>query len=149
MHKTFFVFRKKNKKVPIISSHRIPVIEKKIKRAFVGGKAKRETLFRLYGYYPLSLDSTKVEINKFIEKNLYRTSRWSEYLSTLKIVENEVKSVEEENIFQYTLHVEYDSSTKATDEDLIFFIMNELNGTPMDHLNNIKNPIISLTKKFQ
>lgn len=149
MKKSFFVYRKADKKYPIVTDKELPKSVISTKRKYVGKKAKLEALFRMYGYYPVNPDdNVKADVNKWINDNLYHQPRWKDYKRILSEVEMETKTVEESNLFQYTLFVEYDSTNQPSDEVLVYFILNELMGTPQQFYNGIENPIIRLKKEF-
>lgn len=147
MQKVFYVYTKAGKKSPIVSASPLPDKVVVTKRAFVGGKAKMEALFRLYGYYPIDpQENVKADINLWINNNLYKTEKWRDYKALLAQVEAEQKTVEEQNILQYKMLCEYNSENNPSDEVLVYFIMNELMGTPQQFYNGIADPIISLKK---
>ena len=150
MEKIFYVYRKGQKKWPIVSATPLPESIVLSKRAYVGGKAKMEALFRLYGYYPIDpQENVKSDVNRWINDNLYKTDRWHEYLNILSDVEAMQKTLEEKNLLEYKLHCEYSSEDDPSDEVLVHFILNELMGTPKQLYNGIQNPIISLKKLWE
>lgn len=143
------VYRKSiGDKTPIVSLHEL-MPQMLCKSKYTGKKAKIEAIKRLTGVI-LPQDYTTQQVNDYLSNNLFNTSLWRKYRNTLEIVmsEKDVFSVDFE--YQYTIEVDIDESqvTDTCDERLIHHITCELMGAEKEEYRGLKNPILSLTKKY-
>lgn len=152
----YYIYRKKNDPIPVVSLDLLPKFEIKPRRKFSGKKLKIEVIRQLSGVL-LDQDLTTGEVNHYIEAHIYNTDLWPKYRQLYTKVANEVEP--ESNIYklQYILIVELEDlaqigndnvSLDPADPRLIHLIRCELMGQPLKVYETMINPIVSLKKKF-
>lgn len=143
------VYRKMSDFKPFISRDELPSCQMIGKKKFVGKKAKIEAIYRLTGKR-LPDECTTEQINKYLAVELFNTSLWHKYRMVYNEVSNEREVIVENFDFQYTLEVELKTNTQLElmDEKLIHMVTCELLGTPCKVYKGVKNPIISLRKRY-
>lgn len=152
----YYIYRKKNDPIPVVSLDLLPEFEIKPRRKFSGKKLKIEVIRQLSGVL-LDQDLTTGEVNHYIEAHIYNTDLWPKYRQLYTKVANEVEP--ESNIYklQYILIVELEDlaqigndnvSLDPADPRLIHLIRCELMGQPLKAYETMINPIVSLKKKF-
>jgi hypothetical protein len=152
----YYIYRKKNDPIPVVSLDLLPEFEIKPRRKFSGKKLKIEVIRQLSGVL-LDQDLTTGEVNHYIEAHIYNTDLWPKYRQLYTKVANEVEP--ESNIYklQYILIVELEDLTQIgndnvsldpADPRLIHLIRCELMGQPLKVYETMINPIVSLKKKF-
>lgn len=148
----YYIYRKKNDPIPVVSLDLLPEFEIKPRRKFSGKKLKIEVIRQLSGVL-LDQDLTTGEVNHYIEAHIYNTDLWPKYRQLYTKVANEVEP--ESNIYklQYILIVELEDrndnvSLDPADPRLIHLIRCELMGQPLKVYETMINPIVSLKKKF-
>lgn len=143
------VYRRMPELKPYISRDELPACRMIGKKKFVGRKAKIEAVYRLTGKR-LPDDYTTEQINNYLTVELFNTSLWHKYRKIFNEVSNEKEIAIENYNFQYTLVVELDDkSNPSLDEGkIIHFVMCELLGNSCEMYKGMRNPIISLQKRY-
>lgn len=153
---TYNVYRRNLDEVPVISLSELPMIQMKGKKKYTGKRAKIEAIFRLSNEL-LPEDWTTKQVNNYIGVNLFGTSRWAEYHTTLHQVLDERMTISERYDFQYRLVVAFRSEmivgkqsikTDPMDERIIYLVTKQLMGEPLEMYQSVISPILSLRKQF-
>ena len=153
---TYYVYRRKNDDIPVVSQIELPEIQMRGKKKYSGKKAKIEAIFRLLGEV-LPEEWTTKQVNDYIGVNLFNTSKWKNYHSILNKVLDERVAIAERFEFQYKLLVSFRDKMKVgeqwcntdpADDRIIYFVTKELMGEPVEMDKGLVNPIVSLKKVY-
>jgi len=144
------IYERKGDRTPIVSVGEISKYQLRGKNSFVGKKAKIEAIFR-YSKTRLLSTLTTQQVNDYIAENLYGKPIWNDYYTIFKEVSNEITPMSDIYEFKYTLIAEMDNTItddNFTDERLIYLLTCELLGQSLEEHDGMKNPIISLKKRY-
>jgi hypothetical protein len=143
----YYVYLRGNDNGFVVSYNEIPSLQMKGKRKYAGKKAKIEAVYRLNGYR-IPDYYTAAQINDYLGANLFNTSQWHSYRMLLDEVQSEKTVVSESYLFQYSLEVEFRTPVDPKDERIVHMVTCELLGSPLEMFGGLKNPIVSLKKRY-